>query len=78
MVSSARFDIAAPRTDGRRGVAFQMQPDSDRLAAIANAVAEGRLKVTIDETVPPAGIPAAIERNRMGHGPGKTITDFAL
>ena len=78
MVSSARFDIAAPRTDGRRGIAFVMQPDSDRLAAIADAVAAGQLKVTIDETVPLSGVPAAIERNRTGHGPGKTVADFTL
>ena len=78
MVSSARFDIAAPRTDGRRGIAFQMRPDSDRLSAIAAAVAAGHLKIVIDQTVPFAGIPAAIERNRTGHGPGKTVADFTL
>jgi NADPH:quinone reductase-like Zn-dependent oxidoreductase len=78
IVSSTRFDIAAPRSDGRRGIPFQMQPDSDRLAAIAGAVAERQLKVTIDETVPLSGIPAAIERNRTGHGPGKTVADFTL
>jgi N-ethylmaleimide reductase len=78
MVSAARFDIAAPRIDGRRGIAFMMQPDSDRLAAIAGAVATGQLKVTIDATVPLSGVPAAIERNRTGHGPGKTVADFTL
>lgn len=78
VVSAARFDIAAPRTDGRRGIAFMMEPDSECLAAVVNAVANGQLKVTIDETVPLAGIPAAIERNRTGHGPGKTIADFNL
>jgi NADPH:quinone reductase-like Zn-dependent oxidoreductase len=78
MVSSARFDIAAPRTDGRRGIAFMMQPDGDRLTAIADAVAAGQLRVTIDETVPLSGVPAAIERNRTGHGPGKTVADFTL
>lgn len=78
IVSSARFDIAAARTNGRRGIPFQMQPDSDRLAAVAGAVAGEQLKVAIDETVPLAGIPAAIERNRTGHGPGKTVADLAL
>lgn len=78
IVSSARFDIAAPRTDGRRGIPFQMQPDSERLATIAREVAEGQLRVTVDETVPLSGIPAAIERNRTGHGPGKTVADFTL
>lgn len=78
MVRAARFDIAAPRADGRRGIASMMQPDGERLAAIIRAVAEGRLKVTIDETVPFSGIPAAIERDRTGHGPGKTVADFNL
>lgn len=78
MVSAARFDIAASRADGRRGIPFQMQPDADRLAAIAAAVADGQLQVTIDDTVPLAGIPAAIERNRTGHGPGKTVADLTL
>ena len=78
LVSAARFDIAAPRTDGRRGIPFQMQPDSDRLSKVADAAAAGDLKVTIAETVPLAAIPAAIERNRTGHGPGKTVADFTL
>lgn len=78
MVSSTRFDIAAPRTDGRRGIAFMMQPDSERLTAIAGAVAEGQLRITLDETLPLSAIPAAIERNRTGHGPGKTVADFTL
>jgi len=78
LVSAARFDIAAPRTDGRHGVAFMMQPDSDRLATIAGAVSFGDLTVTIAETVPFAGIPAAVERNRTGHAPGKTVADFSL
>jgi NADPH:quinone reductase-like Zn-dependent oxidoreductase len=76
MVSSVRFDIAAPRTDGRRGIAFMMQPDNERLTAIA--VAAGQLRITLDETVPLSAIPAAIERNRTGHGPGKTVADFTL
>lgn len=78
MLSSARFDLTAPRTDGRHGIAFLMRPDSDRLAAIADAVAAGQLKVTIDQIVPLSGVPAAIERNRTGHGPGKTVADLTL
>lgn len=50
-----------------------MQPDSEHLASIASTLAEGQFKVTIDETVPLAGTPAAIERNHAGRGPGKTI-----
>lgn len=78
LVSAVRFDVSAPRTDGRRGIAFMMQPDKDRLAGIADAVAQGRLSVIIDEFVPLAGVPAAIERNRTGHAPGKTVADFTL
>jgi len=78
LVSAARFDIAAPRTDGRRGIAFQMQPDSDRIRRIAEATASGELTMTISETVPLSALPAAIEQNRTGHGPGKAVADFTL
>lgn len=78
LVSSARFDVAAPRTDGRRGIAFQMQPDGERLETIAEAAASGELSVTISETVPLSAVPAAVERNRTGHGPGKTVADLTL
>lgn len=78
LVSSARFDVATPRTDGRRGIAFMMQPDSERLGRIAEAAASGELAVTISDAVPLSAAPAAIERNRTGHGPGKAIVDFAL
>jgi N-ethylmaleimide reductase len=78
LVSSARFDVAAPRTDGRRGFAFQMQPDSERLRKIAEAAAAGELSITISETVSLSDVPTAIERNRTGHGPGKIVTDLTL
>ena len=78
VVSAVRPDIAAPRVDGRRGLWFMMKPDGERLAAIGAAAASGGMKVTIAETVPLEAIPAAIERNRTGHGPGKTVADFTL
>jgi NADPH:quinone reductase-like Zn-dependent oxidoreductase len=78
LVSSARFDIAAPRNDGRRGIAFMMQPDSERLGRIAEAAASGGLSVTISETMPLSAVPAAVERNRTGHGPGKAVADLTL
>jgi len=78
LVSSARFDVAAPRTDGRRGIAFQMQPDSARLQKLAEAVVSGELSVTISQTVPLSAVPVAVERNRTGHGPGKTVADLTL
>ncbi|MCX5480147.1 NADP-dependent oxidoreductase [Kaistia geumhonensis] len=78
VVSAVRPDIAAPRGDGRRGLWFMMQPDSDRLAAIGAAAASGALKVTISETVPLEDIPSAVERNRTGHGPGKAVADLTL
>jgi NADPH:quinone reductase-like Zn-dependent oxidoreductase len=78
LVSATRFDIGAPRDDGRHGIAFMMQPDSDRLGRIAAAAASGDLRVTIAETVPLGSVPAAIERNRLGHAPGKTIADLTL
>jgi len=78
LVSAVRFDVAAPRTDGRHGIAFMMQPDGERLQRIGAAVATGQLSATIAETVPLGGVPAAVERNRTGHGPGKTVVDLTL
>ncbi|HZY68631.1 MAG TPA: NADP-dependent oxidoreductase, partial [Devosia sp.] len=78
LVSSVRPDVAAPRADGRRGIWFSMQPDADRLKEVAGAAAAGDLIVTISETVPLAQVPAAIERNRTGHGPGKAVADLTL
>ena len=64
-VGSLRHRRASHR--GRRGIAVMMKPDSDRLASIARERRGRRpVKVTIDQTVPLAGIPAAIERNRTG------------
>lgn len=70
LLSSARFGNAAPRTDGRKGMAIVMQPDSDRLGTNAQTAASGQLKITAAETVPLAAVPDAIERNRTGHAPG--------
>ena len=77
LVSIARFDIGAPRPDGRRGTPLRMQPDAAKLAELAAAVAAGALTVTIAETVAPEDLPAAIERNRLGHAPGKAVVSFA-
>lgn len=76
IVTIVRFDIAAPRADGRRGIAVQMKPDTAGLAALAAEAAAGRLSLTIAETVPFSGLPDAIERNRLGHAPGKLVADI--
>lgn len=78
LVSAVRFDVAAPRADGRRGIAFMMQPDADRIGRVAAAAASGELSVTIAETVSLSEVPAALERNRTGHGPGKAVVDLTI
>jgi NADPH:quinone reductase-like Zn-dependent oxidoreductase len=78
LVSSVRPDIAAPRDDGRKGIWFSMQPDSERFTQIAEAAASGALQVILAETVSLADLPAALERNRTGHRPGKAVVDLTL
>jgi NADPH:quinone reductase-like Zn-dependent oxidoreductase len=78
LVSSVRPDIAAPREDGRKGIWFTMQPDAERIRQIADAVASGTIKLTVGETVSLAEVPAALERNRTGHKPGKAVADLTL
>ena len=77
VVSTAAPDIAARSPAGQRGLWFSMQPDAERLSQIARQVAEGRLRSTIAETVDVSGVPAAVERTRTGHAPGKIVADFS-
>jgi NADPH:quinone reductase-like Zn-dependent oxidoreductase len=78
LISSVRPDIAAPRDDGRKGIWFSMQPDSDRISQLAQAAASGTLTIEVGETVSLAEVPAALERNRTGHKPGKAVVDLTL
>jgi NADPH:quinone reductase-like Zn-dependent oxidoreductase len=76
IVSTAAPDITARTPIGKRGVWFQMRPDSEKLAEIASMVARGDLKVEISEIAELTDAPAVIERNKTGHGPGKTVIVF--
>ena len=76
IVSTAAPDVAARAPAGRRGLWFTMQRDGDRLREIADTVAAGGLRSTIAEVTDFAGLAAAIERNKLGHAPGKTVLDL--
>jgi NADPH:quinone reductase-like Zn-dependent oxidoreductase len=76
IVSTAAPDIAARAPAGRRGLWFMMQRDGERLREIADTVAAGSLRSTIAEVTDFAGLAAAIERNKLGHAPGKTVLDL--
>jgi hypothetical protein len=53
-----------------------MQRDGERLREIADTVAAGGLRSTIAEVTNFTGLAAAIERNKLGHAPGKTVLDL--
>jgi N-ethylmaleimide reductase len=74
--TTAAPDIAAQLTEGRRGGWFRMRSDGARLADIAGQVAAGDLTVVIDEVVTAEQAGDAIERNKQGHGAGKTVIRF--
>ena len=76
IVSAAAADIVATTPQGKRGVWFQMRPDSEKLAEIANRVAHGDLSVEVSEIADFAETGAVIERNKTGHGPGKAVVTF--
>jgi N-ethylmaleimide reductase len=76
IVSTAAPQIMSQIPQGKRGKWFQMKPDAQRLAEIAAAVAEGRLLVRVSEIADLTDINGAIERNKLGHGPGKTVVKF--
>jgi NADPH:quinone reductase-like Zn-dependent oxidoreductase len=76
IVSTAAPDVAARAPAGRRGLWFMMQRDGGRLREIADTVAAGAVQSTIAEVTDLAGLSAAIERNKLGHAPGKTVLDL--
>jgi len=76
LVSIVQPDVANRAPAGRRGVWFSMHPDPARLAQIAGDIVSGRLKSTVAEIISIAELPAAIERTRTGHAPGKIVADF--
>lgn len=76
IVSTAAPEILAQIPDGKRGVWFQMRPDADKLAEIAQAVADRTLTARIAEIVTLEEAAGAIERNKIGHEPGKTVVRF--
>ncbi|XUY29681.1 NADP-dependent oxidoreductase [Agrobacterium sp. rho-8.1] len=76
LVSIAAPDVVSRAPEARRGVFLSNKPDTARLAAIAQQVADGRLKSTVAEIVGFEDLASAIERNRTGHRPGKIVADF--
>ncbi len=76
LVSIVAPDVANRAPANRRGVWFSMRPDPVRLAQIAGDIVAGRLSSTVAETVAFVDLPAAIERSRTGHAPGKIVADF--
>lgn len=76
IVSTAAPDIAARAPEGHRGSWFVMRPDAKQLADFAGQGARGDLKVVIDAVTDIADAPAAIERNKRGHGAGKSVLWF--
>jgi len=78
IVSTASPAILASTPAGRRGLWFVNTPDTARLQAIADDVADGRLRSKVAAAVRFDELPAAIERNRTQPQVGKTVVDFAL
>jgi NADPH:quinone reductase-like Zn-dependent oxidoreductase len=76
LVSIATTDVVARTPEGRRGLWFSMKTDTSQLAAIAQQIADGSVRLTLGEVVSFEELPAAIERNRTGHAPGKAVADF--
>lgn len=76
LLSIAAPDVVSRAPEARRGVFLSNKPDTARLAAIAQQVADGKLKSTVAEVVGFEELSSAIERNRTGHRPGKIVADF--
>ncbi len=73
IVSTALPATLANTPAGRRGLWFMNTPDTERLQAIADDVADGRLRSKVAAAVRFDELPAAIERNRMQRQVGNTV-----
>jgi NADPH:quinone reductase-like Zn-dependent oxidoreductase len=71
--TNGALDVDAMAGRELRGVNFSSNATPDVLATIAEAAAEGRLRVSIDATVPLDDAPEAVARARAGHARGKTV-----
>ena len=78
VVSAVEFAAGAKaEATGRRGLFHRVQPDAERLEALAQDVAHGRLRSTIAEVTETGQLQAAIERAGTSHPPGKLVVRFA-
>lgn len=77
IVSAASPNIVASTPAGRRGLWYQNSPDSTRLQAIAEDVANGRLQSKVSVIERFDDLPAAIERHRTQPQLGKTVVKFS-
>lgn len=66
-------DVDALAANGIRAVNFNSPASSELLAALADQVSSGKLRVRIDSQVPLSQAPAAIAAARTGHARGKTV-----
>ncbi|SOE94246.1 NADPH:quinone reductase [Burkholderia sp. D7] len=76
IVSAAAPDVTAQTPSGKHGIWFQMRPDVAQLAEIVGMIDQGAVKVEVSEVAGLSDATAAIERNKTGHGPGKTVILF--
>ncbi|HSI28078.1 MAG: zinc-binding dehydrogenase [Methylophilus sp.] len=77
IVSAASPNIVASTPAGRRDLWYQNAPDSARLQAIAEDVANGRLQSKVSVVERFDDLPAAIERHRTEPQIGKTVVTFS-
>ncbi len=76
VVSTVAYDIAGCTPPGARGFWLMTQHDPAQLEKVAQDIVAGRVRSTVAEVFGMNGLPAAIERTRGGHAPGKIVVDF--
>jgi NADPH:quinone reductase-like Zn-dependent oxidoreductase len=77
IVSTASPNIVASTPAGRRGLWYQNSPDTARLQAIAEDVANGHLQSKVSVVGHFDDLPVAIERHRTQPQLGKTVVTFS-
>lgn len=69
--------ISAAEAQGKRAQGMRVNPNGNQLRALANAVAEGQLKVLIEQSFTLDQLNDAMDLSRTGHAQGKIVIEVS-
>jgi len=69
--------IGAAKAQGKRAQGMRVNPNGNQLRALVNAVADGHIKVLIEQSFTLDQLNAAMDLSRSGHAQGKIVIEMS-